>query len=46
MKLEFSQQIIQKNFMINFQVGTVSFQADRHDEGNRSFSQFMNGNNY
>jgi hypothetical protein len=39
-KLEFSQQTFKKKIMKRCQMGGESFQTDRHDAGNSSFSQF------
>ena len=42
MKLEFSQQIIQKQFHEKIPSGNFVIRSSRHDAGNSRFSQFMN----
>ena len=44
MKLEFSQQIIQKQFHEKMPSGNCVIPSSRLDAGNSRFSQFMNQN--
>ena len=45
MKLEFSQQITQKQFHEKMPSGNCVIPSSRHDAGDSRFSQFMNINN-
>ena len=44
MKLEFSQQIIQKQFHEKMPSGNCVVPSSKHDAGKSRFSQFMNKN--